>query len=420
MSKFRGKRDENLVLNHMTNVAILAHQLDESLVSLVTGSPPLWVTRKRSVTDGHTQTFINQAEILQADISARSSKGDQQTLHVIDSMLEPLVPISVRESQYLVQLDAKKLLTKSTLYELSGYRLRVFNGQAELNQKMHMFGIPGQHTFFLPVDAAFDVSVQLTGYDYERNRNPQPSGPRIRKELVDASVLESHIVPHRLLFTSHSPTEEYPTVAWLQDGIQVNVSLQQASLQTDNDPSILNYDQQFKHQDTFVYNKYQAEDRPNAPENDPLNFQTPVMVRSNTIRGDRIHAKGMVVARVLKGNIPVKNGVVHLIDKPLMIVARSLYEYVSEEGKRSGNRLSRFARLLRDKGGLFSEALFEAKEGTLFAPSDEALENVDQERLDYIIGNDYLRAEMLGLHFIRERVVSTDYKIQASGDQVYY
>ena len=36
----------------------------------------------------------------------------------------------------------------------------------------------------------------------------------------------------------------------------------------------------------------------------------------------------MVVARIIKGNIPVKNGVVHLIDKPLMIVARSLYEYL--------------------------------------------------------------------------------------------
>jgi hypothetical protein len=29
-----------------------------------------------------------------------------------------------------------------------------------------------------------------------------------------------------------------------------------------------------------------------------------------------------------RGNIPVQNGVVHLIDKPLMIVARTLYEYI--------------------------------------------------------------------------------------------
>ena len=53
-----------------------------------------------------------------------------------------------------------------------------------------------------------------------------------------------------------------------------------------------------------------------------------VVARSNTIVGDRIHPRGMVVSRIIRGNIPVQNGVVHLIDKPLMIVAKSLYEYV--------------------------------------------------------------------------------------------
>ena len=52
------------------------------------------------------------------------------------------------------------------------------------------------------------------------------------------------------------------------------------------------------------------------------------------------------------------------------------------------------------------------------APSDEAFEKVDKERLDFIIGNDYLRAEMLGLHFVRERITSTDRKIQGSDDMV--
>ena len=36
----------------------------------------------------------------------------------------------------------------------------------------------------------------------------------------------------------------------------------------------------------------------------------------------------MVVARIVKGNIPVENGVVHLIDKPLMIVDGSMFEYL--------------------------------------------------------------------------------------------
>ena len=40
--------NENLVLNHMTNVAIKTHQMTErKLSSLVTGGPPLWITRHR-------------------------------------------------------------------------------------------------------------------------------------------------------------------------------------------------------------------------------------------------------------------------------------------------------------------------------------------------------------------------------------
>lgn len=54
------------------------------------------------------------------------------------------------------------------------------------------------------------------------------SSARIRKDLVDQRVVEGHIIPHRLVFTSHAPTAEYQTVAWLpqKDGIKVNISLQ--------------------------------------------------------------------------------------------------------------------------------------------------------------------------------------------------
>jgi hypothetical protein len=53
----------------------------------------------------------------------------------VDSVLEPLVPNSLREAEYFVQLDAKKLLTKSTLYDLGNERLKVFFDQAELNAR---------------------------------------------------------------------------------------------------------------------------------------------------------------------------------------------------------------------------------------------------------------------------------------------
>ena len=233
---------------------------------------------------------------------------------------------------------------------------------------------------------------------------------------MDARVIEGHIVPHRLLFTSQSPTQEYQTVAWVprSEGIKVNVSLQVAAESNAFEPHL-----EDDHQ-SYVYNAFQQEDH--LPENreDVERFESrkSVIVRSNTIVGDRAHAKGMVVAKILKGNIPVRNGVVHLINKPLMIVARSLFEYLMEEGRQRGNRLSDFARLVRDKGGKFAEALLEAKDGTLLVPSNEAMQRVDQERLDYILGDNYLRTEFMGLHFARERILSNDFKITANGDNV--
>ncbi len=45
-----------------------------------------------------------------------------------------------------------------------------------------------------------------------------------------------------------------------------------------------------------------------------------VYVQSNTLVGDFHHPRGVVVAQVVKANIPVRNGVVHLIDKPLIVI----------------------------------------------------------------------------------------------------
>lgn len=51
-------------------------------------------------------------------------------------------------------------------------------------------------------------------------------------------------------------------------------------------------------------------------------------VKSNTVSGDPSHMKGAALARIVRGNIPVKNGVIHLIDRPLMVVASSIMSYL--------------------------------------------------------------------------------------------
>lgn len=49
-----------------------------------------------------------------------------------------------------------------------------------------------------------------------------------------------------------------------------------------------------------------------------------VFVKSRTILGDSTHQEGEIVAEIIKGNIPVTNGVVHLISKPLAVFDRKL------------------------------------------------------------------------------------------------
>jgi hypothetical protein len=43
-------------------------------------------------------------------------------------------------------------------------------------------------------------------------------------------------------------------------------------------------------------------------------------VKSHTLLSDGKHSQGVVLSEIVKANIPVKNGVVHLIQKPLMVV----------------------------------------------------------------------------------------------------
>ena len=129
-------------------------------------------------------------------------------------------------------------------------------------------------------------SVFSLVYILERWRNLDGTAPKGPKNSESHIAISYHI-------------DEYHTVAWVENGVKVNVSLQPASTHASNDPTILNYEQQFRNRDSFVYNKYEEEDRENPK--DVRFFETPVMVRSNTIVGDRFHANGMVVARIVKG-----------------------------------------------------------------------------------------------------------------------
>lgn len=51
-------------------------------------------------------------------------------------------------------------------------------------------------------------------------------------------------------------------------------------------------------------------------------------MKSNTVVGDSNHPTGVVLAEIVKANIPVRNGVVHLIQRPLMVVDTTVKDFL--------------------------------------------------------------------------------------------
>lgn len=61
-------------------------------------------------------------------------------------------------------------------------------------------------------------------------------------------------------------------------------------------------------------------------------------MKSNTVIGDAKHTAGVVMAEIVLGNIPVKNGVVHLIHRPLMIVDTTVAKFLEVRKSVSGSK----------------------------------------------------------------------------------
>lgn len=69
----------------------------------------------------------------------------------------------------------------------------------------------------------------------------------------------------------------------------------------------------------------------NSSSIDCFSFCFPGYIQSNTIQGDSRHRKGVVRSKIIRPNIPVNNGVVHLISKPLMVIDKTIWEHIEAE-----------------------------------------------------------------------------------------
>lgn len=129
-------------------------------------------------------------------------------------------------------------------------------------------------------------------------------------------------------------------------------------------------------------------------------------IQTNTVKNDAAHPAGKVLSRLTLANIPVKNGVIHIIDKPLMLMDMSVRDFLKNQSK-----LSRFYRLLERHQDVLSE-IGRNPHKTILAPEDNAFENLVHNNQNFSSideGSDEIK-KLLRQHIVYKSVSSADLK----------
>lgn len=138
-------------------------------------------------------------------------------------------------------------------------------------------------------------------------------------------------------------------------------------------------------------------------------------VQSNTIKNDAVHKAGRVLSRMILANIPIKNGVMHIIEKPLMLMDMSIRDFLREQTK-----LKRFHGLLEKHPDVLSE-LNRHSNKTVLAPDDNAFANLvdNNQKFAGIDENSEEMKKLLRQHLVYQQVSSSDLR-RSSNLIVFY
>ncbi|XP_050099671.1 fasciclin-1 [Anopheles aquasalis] len=289
----------------------------------------VYITRRKIPTDPHYEVFVNNAQILDlraANRSYRSEMNKRQALYIIDDVLVS-VP-SFGESDKLgpatgdgvvtPRVSAWDLLVHSESSFFGTFRLGPLRKQVMQQQQEHLYRGQGDHTFFLPVEQSYKPRSSLT--------------------RLDRVALEGHIIPNRVLFTACAPYNE--PLRTLAFGENVKVTITFVSYGTGRDAR--------------------------------------VYVMSRTALPNARLASGTVIAQVVKANLPVGNGVVHLINRPLVVVDSNIAQALQED---EDGIFSKFFDLIEDYGPDFLRAL-QTGSGprTLLVPDKTAVSRIQESK----------------------------------------
>nr|XP_023012184.1 fasciclin-1 isoform X2 [Leptinotarsa decemlineata] len=355
---------ESMVLYHMTNVPKTTDQLGSSYTSLyseLSGNPPLWITHVSGTY--HDDIYVNNARILVSQSNIQGNENNLlQVLHKIDEVLVPTrSPDSATNRIYNPTawefLENYESLIPQTQ---NPYRVRNFRQKVQQNAKQDIYKVEGGHTFFIPIDEGF-------GND--------------RAALIDEKIIDGHVIPKQVLFTT--PTKKdvgYQTLANSDNDLRVVIMFTQEQ----RERTVINY------------------------------------VKSHTLFGDGKHAQGVVIAEIVKPNIPVKNGVVHLIQKPLMVVDSTVKKLLEQYKEQDGKILSNFFSAIKDAGPGgedFLKTLERSHDITLFAPCNKALEG--DLVLNSILSDNKRFLEILKLHLVVDDRLYVDKIAKESHNKVF-
>ncbi|XP_034130457.1 fasciclin-1 isoform X14 [Drosophila guanche] len=325
------------VLYHISTSAFSKEQLPKSVSSDMDGNPPLYITKNRN-----GDIYVNNARIIPSlSVEMTNREGKRQVMHIIDEVLQPL-SVQKNAQDNINNPDAMQFLQMAEQLDLNDFHLRTYRSQVTLAKKESVYQSPGAHTFLIPIDESFKLSA--------------------RSGLVDAKVIDGHVIPNTVIFTAASQHDDPKTSAAFEDLLKVTVSF-------------------FKQKDGKMY------------------------VKSNTIVGDAKHHEGVVLAEIVKANIPVQNGVVHLIHRPLMIIDTTVtdflksFKFLNENGENGA--LRKFYEVIMDNGGEVLDDITNLSEVTILAPSNDAW---NASLIENLLRNRKKMREILNMHIIRDRL----------------
>lgn len=279
--------------------------------------------------------YVNNARIIPSlTVEMTNSLGMRQVMHIIDEVLVPLTALPTAKMEF-TNLDAYQFMKQADILDIGENRLRSYRSQVTLMRKDNLYQSPGGHTFLVPVDEGFKQTT--------------------RSSLVDNKVIDGHVIPNNVIFTAAAQMEVPQTTAAFEDNLKVTVSF-------------------FKQKDGKMY------------------------VKSNTILGDAKHPTGVVLAEIVKGNIPVRNGVVHLIHRPLMIIDSTVTQFLQDN---ENGALRKFYDVIMDNGGEVLTDISNLGEITILAPSNDAWEAKDVQN---IIRNREKLRDILNMHIIKDKL----------------